>query len=63
MPPALSKPGSVRQVTAGTTHAVALTSEGNVMCWGDSSSDQCKLPEAVKKRGAVVMLAAGGDQT
>src|SRR5882724_5919230 len=49
--------GNIVAVAAGDSHALALTSEGTVVAWGDNSSNQTNVPSGLSN---VVAIAAGG---
>ena len=38
------RPASWRQVSAGTTHACAIASDGSAWCWGDNLQGQLGNP-------------------
>lgn len=45
---------SVVAIAAGSVHAVALRSNGKVVCWGDTTSFRCKVPQDLPPASAVV---------
>lgn len=45
----------ITQVASGINHAVALTDDGTVICWGDDSFNQCQVPSGM---GIVTQIAA-----
>src|SRR5207248_840583 len=64
-------PSGIAAIVAGDVHTCALTSDGNVMCWGnnfagqlgDGSVSRRSTPVAVSGLSAVIGLAAGSYHT
>lgn len=51
--------GTVTQLAVGSAHVCALTSRGEVRCWGDNDADQGKVPKLSK----VLSISAGARHT
>ena len=47
-------------IAAGAWHNLALGADGKVVAWGNNSSGQCDIPEALTNLQDAVAIAAGG---
>ena len=52
--------GGLRQISAGTWHTLALSTNGSVVAWGDSTDGKLLVPTNL---GPVVAVAAGGNHS
>ena len=52
--------GTLRQLSAGTWHTLALQTNGTVVAWGDSTDGKLSVPNTLQ---SVVAVAAGGNHS
>ncbi|MBM3848936.1 MAG: hypothetical protein FJ396_01890 [Verrucomicrobia bacterium] len=52
--------GTLRQISAGTWHTLALRADGTVVAWGDSTDGKLSVPPTLRD---VVAVAAGGNHS
>jgi alpha-tubulin suppressor-like RCC1 family protein len=52
--------GTLRQISAGTWHTLALQTNGTVVAWGDSTDGKLSVPNTLQ---SVVAVAAGGNHS
>lgn len=60
-PTLISIPGSATQISAGHSHSCALTSTGDIWCWGNNSHRQLGNPSktSVTSRDPVIVVPGG----
>lgn len=55
-PTLISIPGTINQISAGHSHSCALTSAGDIWCWGNNSHSQLGNPTKIPKAGVPASL-------
>src|SRR5205823_4555379 len=50
--------GTYKQIAAGSDHTCAITTDGDVACWGDNAQEQCALQD-----GLFTQVTAGGNHS